>query len=259
MPTFLFDNVVFGPVSSRRLGISLGINLLPDDAKICNFDCIYCECGWTHRKKMKNAEFHGREEIFEALEKKLSQMKASAEKIDTITFAGNGEPTIHPKFAEIIDDTIGLKNKYFPTGKIAVLSNATMLHKKKVFDALLKIEYNILKIDSAFETTIKVLDNPLGNYSLKKVISHIKKFPRNVTIQTMFVRGSFENNYVDNTTEIEICAWLEIIKDIKPKMVMIYTIARDTPINTLQKIHKTKLDAIADKVNKLGIETQVSA
>ncbi len=259
MATFLFDSVVFGPVFSRRLGISLGINLLPDDAKICNFDCIYCECGWTQREKMQKVTFHSRSEVYKALENKLIDIKQKGEKIDTITFAGNGEPTIHPDFQNIINDTIELKNKHFAEGKIAVLSNATMLHKKSVFESLLKVDFNILKIDSAHQKTIQLIDNPIGNYSLNKVIKNIKRFESNVIIQTMFVRGMYKEQIVDNTTDEEVSAWINVLNDIRPKMVMIYTIARDTPTSGWQKISKNELEAIAQKVKLMNIEVQISA
>lgn len=258
MATFLFDKTIFGPVISRRLGISLGINLLPNDTKVCSFDCIYCECGWTPKKYEKKAVLPSRIAVKEKLEKKLKEMIDDNQLPDVITFAGNGEPTLHPEFAGIIDDTIELRDSLTPNARIAVLSNATMLHKKPVFNALLKIKDNIQKLDSAFEETVKLLDCPNGSFSLPKVIKQIEAFNGKVIIQTMFVRGSFQGNKIDNTTEKEIEAWLELLKKIKPRQVMIYTIARDTPLNTLEKVPIEELNTIADRLRKSGFDVQVS-
>ena len=258
MATFLFDEIVFGPVKSRRLGVSLGINLLPVDSKVCSFDCIYCECGWTPRRYDKKVSLPARSEVTEKLESALADMKNRNELPDVITFAGNGEPTMHPAFPEIIDDTIGLRDRLAPGARIAVLSNATMLHKKKVFEALLKIEENIQKLDSAFEKTIRIMDCPRGSFSLPQVVEQLKMYKGRVIIQTMFLKGEFKGHLFDNTTGEEIAAWLVLLKTIAPSQVMIYTIARDTPLSTLEKIPETELNRIAKLVEKVGIPVQVS-
>ncbi|MDP3432619.1 MAG: radical SAM protein, partial [Bacteroidota bacterium] len=164
MSTFLFDQIIFGPVKSRRLGVSLGVNLLPTDSKVCSFDCIYCECGWTPRKREKKAVLPTRALVKQKMEEKLLDMIRNNEFPDVITFAGNGEPTLHPEFEGIIDDTIELRNLLTPKARIAVLSNATMLHKSSVVRALLKVEDNIQKLDSAFEETIRRIDCPASNF-----------------------------------------------------------------------------------------------
>ena len=258
MATFLFDKIIFGPVKSRRLGVSLGINLLPTNIKVCSFDCIYCECGWTPKKYEEKVILPKRDEVREKLKETLIKMIADNQLPDVITFAGNGEPTLHPEFAGIIDDTIELRDKLTPNARIAVLSNATMLHKKDVFNALLKIKDNIQKLDSAFEATVKLLDSPNGNFNLEKVVKQLESFNGKVIIQTMFVRGSFNGNEIDNTTEKEISAWIELLQKINPSQVMIYTIARDTPISTLKKVTIEKLNSIADQVKNAGFNIQVS-
>lgn len=259
MATFLFDKIIFGPVKSRRLGVSLGVNLLPTNVKVCSFDCIYCECGLTPKKSTEKGTLPAREEVWQKLDEKLQEMAGQNQLPDVITFAGNGEPTLHREFARIIDDTIELRNKWAPDARIAVLSNASMLHKKDVFRALLKVEDNIQKLDSAYPETVELLDCPRGNFSLEKVVTQLKKFVGNVIIQTMFVRGSFKGNLIDNTSEKEVWAWLELLKIIQPSQVMIYTIARDTPIDTLEKIPLEKLNEIAGRVEKAGFKVQVSA
>lgn len=258
MSTFLFDKIIFGPVKSRRLGVSLGINLLPTNLKVCSFDCIYCECGWNQKKQTDSESLPSEKEVKEKLAEKLAEMNATGELPDVITFAGNGEPTLHPQFARIIDDTIELRDKFAPKARIAVLSNSSMIHKKAVFDALLKVDDNILKLDSAFEKTVQLLDCPKGDFSLQKVIDQLIAFRGRVIIQTMFVRGTFKGEIVDNTTETEVTAWLGLIRKIKPSQVMIYTIDRDTPLETLEKVPVAELKAIGRKLTEAGFSVQVS-
>jgi wyosine [tRNA(Phe)-imidazoG37] synthetase (radical SAM superfamily) len=259
MPTFLFDKIIFGPVKSRRLGVSLGINLLPTNIKVCSFDCIYCECGRNPKKYEEKAVLPSRIEVQQKLKEKLEEMFAENLLPDVITFAGNGEPTLHHEFAGIIDDTIELRNQISPKARIAVLSNATMIHKKEVFLALLKVEDNIQKLDSAFEETVKLIDCPNKNFSLLKTVDQLTAFHGKVIIQTLFVRGTYKGQTVDNTTEIEIIDWIKLLEKIKPSQVMIYTIARDTPIDTLEKVSAKDLKTIAEKVENAGFKVQVSA
>jgi len=256
--TFLFDQIIFGPVKSRRLGVSLGVNLLPTDSKVCSFDCIYCECGWTPKKREKKAVLPTRQQVRQQMEEKLTEMALSHELPDVITFAGNGEPTLHPEFEGIIDDTIELRNRLAPGAKIAVLSNATMLHKPSVIRALLKVEDNIQKLDSAFEDTIRRIDCPASNFKLKVVVENLKTFNGKVIIQTLFLHGSFRGEIIDNTTEEELSEWLKLIVEIKPSQVMIYTIERDTPASGLEKVSIEELQLIAERVKEMGFEVQVS-
>lgn len=258
MSTFLFDKIIFGPVRSRRLGISLGVNLLPTDSKVCSFDCIYCECGWTPRKREHKAVLPSRDEVKEKMQEKLQAMREQGESPDVITFAGNGEPTLHPDFASIIDDTLKLRDQFAPKARIAVLSNATMLHRPEVVSALLKIEDNIQKLDSAFAETIEKLDCPMGRYDLDKTVEQLKDFNGQVIIQTLFIRGEHKGEIIDNTTEEEVNAWLNLIQKIRPKQLMIYTIARDTPAQGLERISVTQLEQIADRAREMGFDVQVS-
>ncbi len=258
MATFLFDEIIFGPVKSRRLGVSLGVNLLPTDSKVCSFDCIYCECGWNPKKRKKKAELPAREMVAGKLHSKLKSMQENGQLPDVITFAGNGEPTLHPQFAEIIDDTLALRDEFAPNCRIAVLSNSTMIHRESVFQALLKVEDNILKLDSAIEETVQLLDCPVGRFNLKQTIEQLKRFGNRAIIQTLFVRGIHKEQVVDNTTEKELAAWLEALKTIQPGQVMIYTIERDTPAEGLQKIALDELNAISARAQQAGFKVQVS-
>jgi wyosine [tRNA(Phe)-imidazoG37] synthetase (radical SAM superfamily) len=261
MGTFLFDEIIFGPVKSRRLGISLGINLLPTKRKICNFNCIYCECGWTRDNETVQGHLPKREEVYAALEMKLADMKANGLKPDVITYAGNGEPTLHPAFPGIIDDSIMLRNKYFPDARIAVLSNATTIAVKRVKEALMKVDMNILKLDSAFDSTVSIHNQPAVNINVRDLISNLAGFNGKLIIQTLFLRGKYNGKIIDNTTPAELEAWLKAIEKINPSEVMIYTISRDTPPEggDLNKVPAKELREIASMVEQLGIKTQVSS
>ena len=259
MATFLFDEIIFGPVKSRRLGVSLGINLLPTKIKICNFNCIYCECGWT--KDIEKAVNHlpSREEVYKALEQKLKELNKKSLAIDVITYAGNGEPTLHNDFPGIIDDSILLRNKYFPGTKIAVLSNGTTLGNPLVKAALLKIDMNILKLDSAFDSTVKIHNQPRVDVKVEELIKNMISFNGKLSIQTLFIRGVYKDKVIDNTTPVEINGWLKALERIRPSEVMIYTISRDTPKDAqLKKVPAGELREIAALVESLGIKTRVS-
>ncbi len=237
----------------------MGINLLPATKKVCNFNCIYCECGWTHDIKNAKSWFPSREEVYEALNLKLAGMKDSNQYPDVITFAGNGEPTLHPAFPGIIDDSIELRNKYFPEAKIAVLSNSTTITIPLIKEALLKVDKNILKLDSGFDLTVRIHNQPQVNIKVTELIENLKKFDGELIIQTLFLRGFYNGRSIDNTTPEELNAWLKAIEMIKPSEVMIYTISRDTPEGgQFNKVPLSELRRIAAMVKKLGIETQVS-
>lgn len=255
--TALYPQIVYGPVRSRRLGLSLGVNLLPLEAKLCTFDCIYCECGWNGDNS-GSRRFNDREQVAAALESALVAMAAEGQLPDVVTFAGNGEPTMHPDFEAIIEDTIALRDKYAPSAKISVLSNATQLHREDVVRALCRVDNNILKIDSLDEDMARLINKPCCNYSVAKVVEQLKAFEGRVTVQTMFLRGEYDGKIVDNTTEPQIAAWLEAVRAIAPESVMVYSIARDTPCKTLQKVEREELEQIAERVRALGITCSVA-
>ena len=253
MSTIIYPSPVFGPVHSRRLGISLGINLLPADGKVCTFNCIYCECGLNedHRPSLP---LPTREQVAERLEAKLREMVAEGQLPDVLTFAGNGEPTCHPHFAEIIGDTIRLRDQYCPQAKVSVLSNSTMIHRQAVHNALMQVDNNILKLDTVDPIYINKVDCPTGAYDVKAIIERMKAFNGHVIIQTMFMRGL---NY-DNTGEAYVGPWLEAVKEIRPQQVMIYTIDRETPTQGLLKATHVQLDRIRDRVIAAGIPCTAS-
>ena len=258
MATFLFDKVIFGPVQSRRLGTSLGINLLPLDGKICSFNCIYCECGWNPDVRMGKSSLPDRKDVADKLEEKLREMLALGQLPDVITFAGNGEPTLHPQFPEIVEDTIRIRDQFAAGCKISVLSNATTASNKNVFDALLKIDNNIQKLDSAVPETLRTLNCPTGKFSVKKLIENLSSFSGRLIVQTLFLRGKCNDKYIDNTTEEELFAWINALKLIRPRKVMVYSLSRETPAKDLEKVPVEELQKIAERVRDIGIEVQVS-
>ena len=255
--TSLYDNIIFGPVRSRRLGLSLGVNLLPIESKLCSFDCIYCECGWNADHPGQR-RFNAREDVRAMLDTTLARMVADGTPPDVITFAGNGEPTMHPDFENIIEDTLALRDKHAPAAKVSVLSNATQIHREDVRRALLRVDNNILKLDSAFDATVQLVNKPQGNYTVARTVELLKMFEGKLIVQTMFLRGEYLGQRVDNTTEEEVSAWLKLVASIAPKQVMVYSLDRDTPCQTLEKVEKDELRAIAARVEALGIPCSVA-
>ena len=253
----LFNQLIFGPVHSRRLGLSLGVNLLPVDAKICTFNCIYCECGYN--TTLKDSPIPSREQVYDALETKLKEMISAGQIPDVITFAGNGEPTLHVEFEKIIEDTIRLRDEYCPTAKVSVLSNSTRIDKPKVFNALNKVDNNILKFDSAIDKTMKLINCPVGNHvNVEWLIEQLKRFEGHLIIQTMFLRGEFKGEKFDNTTEPEVEAWLKAMEEIHPQQIMMYSLDREAPTKTLQKVSVAEMNLIASKARKLGFDVSVA-
>lgn len=255
--SILFDQIVFGPIRSRRLGASLGINLLPLDSKLCNFNCIYCECGWNKHGETPS-RFYSSDVVLTAIKTRLATLKLENILPDAITFSGNGEPTMHPEFLKIIDGVIAIRDEMCPTIQIAVLSNATRIHLPEIFEALLKIEKPILKLDSAIQETVQLIDQPQGRYTVNDTLTNLLRFNGRFTLQTMFLKGTYQGKDVDNTSEIEIDAWLKALLYVTPQFVTIYTVDRDTPEQDLHKISKDQLEDIANKARTLGFEVQVS-
>lgn len=252
--TVLFHSTVFGPIHSRRLGVSLGINLMPDDGKVCSFDCLYCEAGYNSQGKGTTG-LPTRQQVSDALESKLKEMNAAGDPLDVITFSGNGEPTLHPDFPAIIDDTLRLRDKYYPTAKVSVLTNSTRIFDSEVAEALKRVDNNILKLDSAIDQTMRLIDRPTSKeFTVKKVIDALCQFSGTGIIQTMILRGEHCGHKIDNTTSEEIDALIEAYKRIQPREVMIYSLDRTTPEEHLEKVERRELDVIAQRIRNAGIK-----
>ncbi len=259
MQTVLFHDTIFGPIHSRRLGTSLGVNLTPDDGKICSFDCLYCEAGFN-AQGAGTTGFTPRAEVVRLLDRKLQAMHAAGEPLDVITFSGNGEPTLHLDFPAIVDDTLALRSRYYPEAKVSVLTNSTRIFDPAVAAALKKVDNNILKLDSALDDTIRVLDRPNSpGFTADKVIESLRQFAGTGILQTMMLRGEWEGRNIDNTTDAEVNALIEAYRRIGPREIMLYSIDRPTPARTLEKIPAEELRAIGQRIHAAtGIPVQVN-
>lgn len=257
MSTFLWDSIAFGPIHSRRLGQSLGINLLPNDVKICSFDCLYCECGWTLEKRLDALSYPAATLVLQAIKQKLVACQKEHTAIDSITFSGNGEPTLHPEFPEIIDGLLHLRNQFYPQAAITVLSNATQLSKPAIATALKRIDNPILKLDAGNQSMLNLVNNPTYPIDFTTLVEDLCAFDGNIIIQTLFFRGTHEGVAFDNSMEPNLSDWLETLQKIKPKNVMIYSLDRDTPAAQLQACSKAELESIALKVQAQGLNVAI--
>jgi wyosine [tRNA(Phe)-imidazoG37] synthetase (radical SAM superfamily) len=246
------EETVFGPIHSRRLGSSLGINLLPEKGKICTFDCIYCECGWN-KDGRDDTKLPTAEKVRNALEAKLKECKANQVPIDSITFSGDGEPTINPDFPQIIDDTIRLRNQYYPDSKITVLSNATMVHKPEVFAALRKVDNPTMKIDAPTDALVEKINHPAPGYNINKVVETLKQFNGDFILQTMFLKSKD----FDSSSPEMLNGWMDIVRTLKPREVMVYTIDRPTPEEGLQKFTVEEMHALVQPLIDEGFLIQI--
>ena len=258
MSTVIYPSPIFGPIKSRRLGVSLGINLLPGDGKVCTFDCLYCECGFNAERRPKQ-KLPTREEVARALEQKLVQMQVEGMAPDVLTFAGNGEPTAHPDFAGVIDDTLALRDRYFPHARVSVLTNGTRIDRAEVFEALKRVDNNIVKLDTVDADYIARIDRPVGRYDLPALLECMRAFEGRCVIQTMFMKGvDGEGVSVDNTTPQYVEPWLDAVVRIAPREVMIYTIDRETPAHGLLKASPEELDHIVAQLQARGLKASAS-
>lgn len=248
----LREEVVFGPIHSRRLGSSLGINLLPEKGKICNFDCIYCECGWNSDGR-GDTVLPTAARVREALEKKLKEVVAEGIAIDSITFSGDGEPTLNPEFPQIVDDTIALRDKYIPKAKVSVLSNATRVHIPEIFNALRKIDKPILKIDAPTNEKIAIINRPAPGYDVARVVEALRGFKGDFILQTMFLR----TEGFDSSKPEMLDKWMKIVRDLRPREIMVYTIDRPTPASGLQKFSVEEMRTLVSPLLDEGFKIQI--
>ena len=248
MQRVLFHSTIFGPIHSRRLGTSLGVNLSPNDGKVCSFDCVYCEAGWNAQGPGTTG-LPARKYVKRQLEQKLDDMRRKGERLDVITFSGNGEPTLQPDFGGIMADTVEVRDRHFPEAKVSVLCNSTRLDREDVCRGLLLADNCILKLDSALTPTMRVIDQPNSpSFTCDTVIPQIAAFGDKCIVQTMLLRGNHNGRHIDNTTDEEIDALIAAYQRIRPREVMLYSIDRATPEHDLQKVERDELDAIAARI-----------
>ena len=250
----LFDQIAYGPIHSRRLGTSLGMELMPLAHKLCTFNCVYCECGWN--TPVSHPKLPTREEVKMALEARLKE----GLDLDVITFSGNGEPTLHPDFLGIIEDTCALRDQYCPKAKVSVLSNSTQLGRPDVVQALRLCDNRILKLDSATDEMMRRIDLPVNEHlTVKQIIEWLAQFNGDFTLQTCFLRGEHAGQRIDNTTPEELEAWYKAVETLHPKQIMIYVIDRKTPEENLTKISREEMETIAAPLRTKGYDVIVSA
>ncbi len=248
------EETVFGPIFSRRLGSSLGINLLPVNGKICTFDCIYCECGWN-RDGRGDTRLPKAAEVREVLGAKLKQLVADGTPVDSITFSGDGESTINTDFPQIIDDTLALRDKYYPSAKVSVLSNATQVHRPEIFMALQKVDNPIMKIDAPTNELVEKINHPAPGYDVNRVVEALKQFRGNFILQTMFLKSK---DFDSSSPEV-LEGWMDIVRLLKPREVMAYTIDRPTPEEGLQKFTVEEMRAFLKPLIEEGFNLQIKA
>lgn len=250
--SMLREKIVFGPIFSRRLGSSLGVNLLPENGKLCNFDCVYCECGWN-RDGRNDTHLPLPEDLRAALEAKLEECRRDGVRIDSITFSGDGEPTLNPGFPEMIDITLELRDKYYPDTAVSVLSNATRIGREDVRRALMKVDNPILKLDAPSDGMVLRINNPSGEYSVRKIVEEMKKFGGNFIMQTMFLKfDGFDSSAADSLE-----AWMDIVRETRPREVMVYTLDRPAPAEGLRKFSVEEMKQCVKPLLDEGFKIQI--
>ena len=247
-----FDDIVFGPIFSRRLGSSLGVNILPSKGKLCNFDCVYCECGWN-KDGVADRRFPTFEEIVTAFEDKMSSLSAEGTKVDSITFSGNGEPTMHPDFPKIVDAVLDCRDRFFPQAKVSVLSNAFLVGRPSVADALKRVDNPILKIDASSDALVRLINKPVGHYCLDDIVKALKEFDGNFILQTMFLKSPD----FDTAAPQSLQRWMEIVRELRPREIMVYTIDRETPDKSLSKYTVEEMTALVQPLLDEGYKIQI--
>ena len=247
-----FDDIVFGPIFSRRLGSSLGVNILPSKGKLCNFDCVYCECGWN-KDGVADRRFPTFKEIVTAFEDKMSSLSAEGTKVDSITFSGNGAPTMHPDFPKIVDAVLDCRDRFFPQAKVSVLSNAFLVGRPSVADALKRVDNPILKIDASSDALGSQINKPVGHYCLDDIVKALKEFDGNFILQTMFLKSPD----FDTAAPQSLQRWMEIVRELRPREIMVYTIDRETPDKSLSKYTVEEMTALVQPLLDEGYKIQI--
>ena len=248
----LREDTVFGPVRSRRLGSSLGINLLPREGKLCNFDCIYCECGWN-RDGTSDRRIPTAAEVRSALEDKLQECLLAGIPIDSITFSGDGEPTLNPEFPRIIRDTVALRDAFYPDAKVSVLSNATRLDRDEIVEALKLVDNPILKLDAPTSGLAALVNQPVGRYDVEEVIAGMEKFEGDFVLQTMFLRSPV----FDTSAPEVLLPWMDIVRRLHPREIMVYTLDRPAPAGNLRKFSEAEMRSLVQPLIDEGYTIQI--
>jgi wyosine [tRNA(Phe)-imidazoG37] synthetase (radical SAM superfamily) len=245
----LQEGIIYGPINSRRLGRSLGINLLPTTFKLCPFNCIYCQYGWTEAHTDDASKYGDDLPSTGQVKEKLEGWLKKDQKVSYITFSGNGEPCLHPKFDKMVQIASKLRDKYVPQARLAVLSNSTCLAKNSVLEGLKKLDVRIMKLDCGSEETFREVNRPHQNVKYEEVIQGLRDLDH-IIIQSVFMDG--ETNNIENE---DIEKWIEQLNYIRPTEVQIYSIDRPSADQALRLVEKGRLEEIAQKAARvLGIK-----
>ena len=246
------ESTVFGPIFSRRLGSSLGINLLPEKGKLCNFDCIYCECGWN-RDGRGDRRLPAAADVRAALEDKLQKCLLDGTHIDSITFSGDGEPTLNPDFPRIIKDTLMLRDAFCPEARVSVLSNATRVCRDEVFEALKLVDNPIMKLDAPSNALAARINQPQGEYDVDGIVAALSRFNGDFVLQTMFLRGPG----FDSSAPEVLLPWMDIVRRLHPREVMVYTLDRPAPMKGLEKFSEEEMRSLVQPLVDEGYKIQI--
>ncbi len=252
----LQSGIIYGPVRSRRLGLSLGINLLPTDYKVCSYNCLYCQYGWTPRRSLNPAhalkDLPQPAEVRVALEKALRSVVRKRAKLDAVTFSGNGESTLHPEFPEIVDLAAALRDRYLPQLKLAILSNSSTVPREEIRAALNRLDARMMKLDAGSEEIVHQLNGPAPPFYLKEIVDGLKQL-KDVILQSLFVQGRICNADPD-----AIAQWIERVREIRPALVQIYSLDRVPADARIWKINLPTLEWIANQVRwQAGVKAEI--
>lgn len=248
-----FDSIVFGPIRSRRLGSSLGVNLLPADGKICNFDCIYCECG-LDRDGRTSTSIPALEDVKSALRQGIASAAESGVEVDSITFSGNGEPTLHPDFPEIIKETLALRDRFYPSAVVSVLSNATRLDKPEVVAALRSVDCPILKLDAVNDAMLRDMNVPAAGLSVDAIIDGMRRFEGEFVLQTMLLMADRPSLADDPEA---LARWMDIVRQLRPRLVTLYSLDRPAPVKGLQRLSAQQMQELVQPLINEGFNIKI--
>lgn len=254
----LFENTIIGPIHSRRLGNSLGINLLPLKRKFCTYDCIYCECGWNEETIGNKVDLPSYDDVSEQLRRRISELKAEGVSVDSFTFAGNGEPTLHPDFPKVVDLVVEMRNEHYPNAVITLLTNATQLSRPEIYEALMKLDNPVLKLDAGTMAMRNNINKPTAEkYSFDELVNNLIRFGNRGIIQTLLLRGTNDGKTISNVSDEDFGEYIKLLKKIGPKYVMLYAIDRATPEKNLEKLTVDELEFYAQQIRNEGIDVKV--
>ena len=248
----LQQGILYGPIRSKRLGCSLGLNLFPSDRKVCSFDCVYCHFGGTtdHVRQSERLGIPSVTEVLAAVEEFLK----SDNDFDYITFSGNGEPTMYPDFAELVPKLHELIRRRRPSVRLALLSNSSCVGEESLYPALKLIDLPIFKLDAGNQTTFEILNRPCPGVTISAIIDGLTRLSarQEIIIQTVMVDGPVPNHDGQAFDD-----WIVAIRRIRPGAIQLYTTDRPVADTRVRKVSDRQLETIAARIRELtGVPAQ---